>query len=153
MTFVIVGSLVTACLLFLQGIHILRKGNMRPFFKQPDLSQGSHPTLKLGNRFAGAIIYTIPGLAIVCILIAALFRNGVHSFYQWLSSHIVGLFGGLFLFTYGLVALLRPDVVIRWVASAHPDYDLAERNPSMQYFVRVLGVFVSGFALFVFSNL
>jgi len=153
MAFVIIGGLVTACLLLLQGIHIFRRGNMRPFFEQPNELPGTHTSLSPSAKYAAVSIYTIPSLAIFCLLVLALFRNDRQRLFEWLTGHVIGLLGGLFLLTYGLIALLRPDVVIRWVGSAYPDYDLGERNPSVQHFVRGLGVFVSAFGLFIFKSL
>jgi hypothetical protein len=144
MVLVIIGSLVTACLLLIQGVHI--------FFEQPGDLRGSQPCLSSVARFAAASLYAIPSVAIFCILTLALSRNG-HRLFDWLTGHVIGLGGGLFLLTYGLVALLRPDVVLRWVGSAYPDYDLGQRNPSVQHFVRGLGAFVAAFGLFVFKGL
>ncbi len=126
---------------------------MRPFFEQPSDLRGSKPSLSSWARFAAASLYAIPSVAIFCILILALFRNDPHRLFDWLTGHVIGLVGGLFLLTYGFVALLRPDVVLRWVGSAYPDYDLGQRNVSVQYFVRVLGAFVAAFGLFVFKSL
>jgi hypothetical protein len=153
MTFVIVGSLLTACLLLLQGIHIIRNGNMRPFFQQPGDLLSSRPSLKASARFAAASLYTVPSLAIFLVLLLALSKNDTHRIFDWLSGHAVAVFGGLFLLAYGLVALLRPDVVIKWVGSAFPDYDLGSRNASVQHFVRGLGAFVAAFGLFIFKGL
>jgi hypothetical protein len=153
MIFVIIGSLLTACLLLFQGIHIIRKGNMRPFFEQRGDLLSSRPGLRDSARFAAASLYTVPSLAIFCVLLLALSRTDAHRVFDWLSGHAMAVLGGLFLFTYGLVALLRPDVVIRWIGSAFPDYDLGSRNPSVQHFVRGLGVFVSAFGLFIFKGL
>jgi hypothetical protein len=153
MVLVIIGSLVTACLLLLQGVHILRNGNMRPFFEQFVDLRGSQPSLRFGARSAAAFLLILPSVAIFCILVLAFFKDDRHRLIDWLSGHAIGLFGGLFLLTYGLVALLRPDVVLRWVRSAYPDRDLGERNPSVQGFIRVLGVFVSAFGLFIFKSL
>lgn len=153
MALVIIGSLVTACLLLLQGLHIFRNGNMRPFFERPgDLRRG-RPRHSRGARLAATLLYTVPSLAILCILTFALFKNDRQYLFEWLSGHVVGLIGGLFLLVYGLVALLRPDVVLRWVGSAYADRDLGQRSPSVKQFVRALGAFLSAFALFIFRSL
>lgn len=153
MAFVIIGSLATACLLLLQGAHIFRSGNMRPFFEQPSSLGGSPPLLKRRARFAAASLYTVPSLVILCVLVIALFRNDRHGLFGWFADHVIAVLGGLFLVTYGLVALLRPDVVIRWVGAAYPDYDIGVRNPSVQHFVRGLGAFLAVFGLFIFKGL
>ena len=151
MAFVIVGSLVTACLLLLQGIHIARHGNMRVFFERSDDPHGSHSNLKPPARFAAVALYVIPSLAIFCVLVLALFKNDTHQLFGWLTDHLVAMVGGLFLLTYGLIALLRPDVVIRWVGSAYPNYDLGGRT--VQHFVRGLGLFLAAFGLFILKSL
>lgn len=153
MVLVVIGSLVTACFLLIQGVHIFRNGNMRPFIQQPGDLRSSQPSLSSGARFAAASLYTIPSVAIFCILTLALFRNDTHRLFEWLTGHLIGLGGGLFLLMYGLLALLRPDVVLRWVGPAGLDYDLGQRNPSVQYFVRGLGAFVAAFGLFVLKSL
>ena len=126
---------------------------MRPFFEQPSDLRGPHPSLKPGAKFAAASLYTVPSLAIFCVLVLALFRNDTHRLLDWLAGHVIAVAGGLFLVTYGLVALLRPDVVIRWIGAACPDYDLGQRNPSVQHFVRGLGAFLSAFGLSILKGL
>lgn len=126
---------------------------MRPFFEQRNDLSDSRPGLKRGAKFAAACLYTVPSLAIFCLLAFALLRNDAHRFLEWLAGHAIAVLGGLFLVAYGLVALLRPDVVIRWIGAAYPDYDLGERNPSVQHFVRGLGAFLSAFGLFIFKGL
>ena len=153
MVLVIIGSLVTACLLFLQGVHIFRKGNMRPFFEQPSGPSGSRPSLRSGPRVGTALLYSLPSVAIFCILTLALLRSDSHRLIEWLGGHVGGLVGGLFLLTYGLVAALRPDVVLKWVRSAHPDREFGERNPSLLPFVRGLGAVVFAFGILIFKSL
>ena len=126
---------------------------MRPFFEQSGDLRSSQPSLKFGARSAAAFLYILPSVSIFCILVVAFLKNDTHRLFDWLSGHVIGLFGGLFLLTYGLVTLLRPDVVLRWLQSAYPDRDLGERNPSVQRFVRALGVFLTAFGLFIFKSL
>jgi hypothetical protein len=153
MALVIVGSLLTACLLLLQGVHILRNGNMRPFFEESVDARGSEPRLSPLAKFAAASLYTVPSLAILCILTLALFRNDRRRLPEWLAGHAIGMVGGLFLLIYGIVALLRPDVVLGWIASAYPGYEFGQRDPLRQYFVRGLGLSISAFGLFIFKSL
>jgi hypothetical protein len=153
MVLVIIGSLLTACFLFIQSIHIFRNGNMRPFFEQPGELRGSQPGLSSVARFAAASLYAIPGFAIFCILVLAMYRNDTHRLFDWLAAHAIGLAGGLFLLAYGLVAVVRPDVVVKWIGSAHPAYNLGQRNPAVQHIVRGLGIFVAAFGLFVLKSL
>ena len=82
-----------------------------------------------------------------CPLIAAL--AVVHL--GWLADRFWGLFGGLFIVAYGLLGFLRPDVVLRWVAAAHPRSDLEQHNPAAQRFVRGLSIILGTMGLFVFA--
>ena len=60
--------------------------------------------------------------------------------------------GLLFLLGYGLVAVLRPSVVIRWVQSAYPNHDL-NREPSVPHWIRGIGTFIILFSLFLWVKL
>jgi hypothetical protein len=153
MVLVIIGSLVTACFLLSQSVHILKNGDMRPFFEQPGNLRASVPCMKRGARFAATILYAVPGIAIICILMLAVLKNDRFRLFDWLADHVIGLAGGVFLLTFGLISILRSDIVVRWVGSAYPDYDLGERNPSVLRFVRGLGAFISAFGLFVLKRM
>lgn len=153
MALVIVGSLVTACLLLFQGLHVIRDGNMRPFFQGPRKSRDSGPSLKRRARRAAALLYLITSGSIFCILVIALFRGDGPRLFAWLTDRGVELVGGVFLLSYGLVALVRPQIVLRWVGMAYQDPPLGVRGPSAQNFVRVLGGIVSAFGLLIFRNL
>lgn len=126
---------------------------MRPFFEEPSDFRGSRASLRSTAKYAAASFYAIPGAAIFCILMIALFRNGTDRLSHWLSSHVAGVLGGLFILAYGLVALLQPDIVLRWIGSAYSDYNLDHRNPSVRYFIRGLGACVAAFGLYIFMRL
>lgn len=153
MVLVIVSSLVTAFLLLLQGLHILRNSNMRPFFEQSSNLRGSRSSLRFGPRVAATLLYLLPSFGIVCILTIAFLRSDTHRLIDWMRGHGGGLIGGLFLLTYGLFALLRPDMILRWVRSAYPDPGFSDRNPSLRPFIRGLGALVSVFGLFILKSL
>ncbi|HVZ60140.1 MAG TPA: hypothetical protein VG892_05090 [Terriglobales bacterium] len=124
---------------------------MRSFFEQT--GEPREPGLRSGAKFAAASLYLIPSVAIFCILTFALLMNDTPHLIEWLMGHVIGLVGGLFLLTYGLVALLRPDIVLRWIGSAYTDYDLGQQSASLQHFVRGIGMFVSALGLFIFKGL
>ena len=126
---------------------------MRPFFLPTRDLLGSQPALRSEVRFAIVSLYAIAGMAIFCILSFALLRSDMHRLLDWVAGHAIGLFGGLFLLTYGLLALLRPDIVLRWIGSAYSDYDFNQRSPSAQHFVRGIGVFVAALSLIILKNL
>lgn len=156
MVIVIVGSLVIACLLLLQGVHILRNGNLRPFFlEQSDDLRDSRRRLSFSNSVAGACLHILPSVGVFCLLTIALFKADSDRIVDWLSGHVFALFGGLFLLTYGLAALLRPDVVIRSLRSAFPDREreIEERYSSAKAFIRALGAFLSILSLYILNML
>lgn len=153
---VIIASLVTACLMLFQGVHVLRDGNLRPFFvEQSDDQQGSERRLSFLNSLFFACLYILPSVGVFCLLAIALFKADTDRIVDWLSGHVFALFGGLFLLTYGLAALLRPDLVIRSLRSAFPDREreIEERYSSAKAFVRALGAFLSGFSLYILARL
>jgi hypothetical protein len=153
---VIIGSFVTACFLLFQGVHVLRNGNLRPFYlEQSDDLRGSERRLSFSDTVAGACLYILPSVAVFCLLAIALFKADKDRIIDWLSDHVFELFGELFLLTYGLVALLRPDVVIRSLRGAFPDREreIEERYSSVKVVVRSLGAFLSLFSLYVLNRL
>jgi hypothetical protein len=84
-------------------------------------------------------------------MVFALFKNDTHRLVDWVTGHILGWIGGLFLVVYGLMALVRPDVILRWLRSAYPDANL--EGTSAQLFVRALGAFVCGLGLLALKSL
>jgi hypothetical protein len=151
MVFVVVGGLATAFMLLLQGLHVLRSGDLRPFFEPPVHSLPSRATLALDRRIAGAGLYIVPSIAIFWILAGTLYRHGMHRTLAWFSDHGIGLVGGLFLLTYGVVTLMRPDIVAHTIRRTYPDEDLA--GNAVYRFLRILGVLVSVLALFILKGL
>jgi len=68
MALVIIGALLTASFSLVQALYILRSGSLHPFFLKPGVtSQSAAKPTKVG-RLRYALIYLIPGLAIVAIL-------------------------------------------------------------------------------------
>jgi hypothetical protein len=101
---------------------------------------------------AGTFTYAIPGLAILAILMRALLKIDRHRLLAWAVDHSGGLIGGFFMLGIGLLSLLRPDIMVRWLQSAYPKRELSEDNPSLVLFVRGLGVFISAFGLFIVAK-
>jgi hypothetical protein len=154
MVVVIIGSLVTAGFCLFQGIHILRNRNRRPFFfEQSDDVGRSEPNLRLSDAVFLACVYILPAVGVFCILTVALFKNDPYRIIGWVTGHIFELFGTLFILTYGLVGLFRPDVVLRHVLSNYPDRESLSRQASVQNCVRALGAFTTALTLYVFANM
>lgn len=125
---------------------------MRPFFERHSGFRDSQVVLRPSARAAAAGLYVLPSFAILGVLLLAAVRKGRQLVLEWLATHVITVLGGLFLITYGLVAFLRPDLVIKWIGYAFPDYDLGERDLSVQRFVKGLGFLIAAFGLFVFKN-
>jgi len=153
MALVIAGSIVAAIVLLFQGIHILRSGNMRPFFVESRDLGRAEPSLRSGPKYTAAGLHVVASAMIFCVLTLALLKNGTAPLFQWLTGHVGGVLGGLFLLTYGLLSFLWPDVVLRWVSSAYADYDVGRDIPSIRYFARGLGVCLVALGLYVFTRL
>ncbi|MBP7569754.1 MAG: hypothetical protein KBA95_06815 [Acidobacteria bacterium] len=153
MALVIVGGLVTACLLLSQGVHVMRKGNTRPFFQESGEMSDLQLSLKPGARLPVALLYLIPGAAILGLLVLALLRSDRPGLSEWLTDHGFELAGAIFLFVYGLVAILRSQIVLRWIASPYQDPEARLRSSSARSFIRVLGVILSAFGLYILKTL
>ena len=150
MAVAIVLSLATACLLLIQAAHILKNGETQMFFLQ---SRGAQESVHLrgSTKVTGALMYGIPACVVFCILAVAAAKNGLSVILRWIVADIGNLFGGIILFIAGLFALLRPDVVLRWAAAAHPDVETKLDNRFGKVLTRALGAFLSGFGLLILA--
>ena len=148
MILLVIGSLVTACLALLQGIHTIRTGTMQPFFDQ---SRDIPPYLTAAATVAYGMVYCLPSMALLAILAFSLSRN-LRRATAWLGGH-VGVAGACFLLLYGLVALLRPDVILGWIQSSYRDQVSKLMSSSSERFVRVLGFLAIVAALEIFNGM
>ena len=153
MALVIVGGLMTACLLFFQGIHVLKNGDMRPFFREPGGSSGPRLRVKPTAKLPLALVYVVPSAAVMSVLTLALVRSDKRRLLEWLTEHGVGLFGAVFFLAYGLVACLRPRMVIRWVQSPYEGEDPRLRSLSVRKILRGLGALLIAGGLFILGIL
>ena len=95
MILLVIGSLVTACLALLQGIHTIRTGTMQPFFDQ---SRDIPPYLTAAATVAYGMVYCLPSMALLAILAFSLSRN-LRRATAWLGGHV------------GELAVISNDVV------------------------------------------
>jgi hypothetical protein len=156
MAVVIIGSLLTACMLLLQGVHVLRNGNLQPFFfEQSDDLRSSERRFSFLRSVALASLYILPSAGIFCLLAIALFKADTDRVIDWLSGNVFDLLGGLLLLTYGLKCLLWPDRVIRSLRSVFPDSEpeFEEQYRSVIWIVRSIGVGMSALSLFILKKL
>jgi len=149
MILVVIGSLVTACLALLQGIHTIRTGTMQPFFDQ---SRDIPPYLTAAARVAYGMVYCLPSMALLAILAFSLSRN-LRRATAWPGGHVGELAGACFLLLYGLVALLRPDAILGWIQSSYRDQVSKLMSSSSERFVRVLGFLAIVAALEIFNGM
>jgi hypothetical protein len=148
----VIGSFVISGVLLIQGIHILKKGDMRPFFLQSGDLPGWKSNRRSSARFAIASVYLIPSIAIYCILTIAIFKNDKQVLFTWLMEHTYSVIGGFVTLIYGLMALLRPDVVIKWALSQYPGYNLEELNPWISHLTRISGVIMCVLSCTIFRS-
>ena len=96
------------------------------------------------------MVYCLPSMALLAILAFSLSRN-LRRATAWLGGHVGELAGACFLLLYGLVALLRPDVILGWIQSSYRDQ--VSKLVSSERFVRVLGFLAIVAALEIFNGM
>lgn len=153
MALVIVGGLMTACLLFYQGFHILKNGEMRAFFEESGGPGDSRLRVKPGARLPLALLYLVPSAAVMSVLTLALVRSDKRQLLEWLSEQWSGLFGAVFFLAYGLVAILRPRMVIRWIQSPYEGEDPRVQSLAVRNIIRGLGAFMFASGLLLLGTL
>lgn len=152
MTQTIGASVVLAVALLFQGAHTLKHGDLRPFFMESDGSRRVTPRLKPGFKYLVACLYVAPGILIFCVVTIALLESRTERLRQWLAVRAWAVLILSFIVGYGLVALARPDLVLRSVASTYSDAEWAEK-PLARNFVRFLGALMIALSLFACGKL
>jgi hypothetical protein len=67
----------------------------------------------------------------------------------WAREHFWDLLVGLFFVGYGILGVLRPGVVLRWVAAARPGSALDEDDPALRRWVRGLAWLLGAMGILV----
>jgi hypothetical protein len=147
MNFVIVGSFLFAAYTITQAIHILAHGDMRPFYLAR--TRTKKPQAKW-SRVLAAGVYITPGLFIVVLLVAELTKNGGRLLKLVVLGNPMGLLVGTIFECYGLVAILRPDIVLRQAMSAHPG-EFFEHKTFAATIARVVGVGLCVLGFFILT--
>lgn len=65
------------------------------------------------------------------------------------SGNAIGLVGPLFLLAYGLVAIVRPDIIAAAIQAAQPRRASELETPAVYRFLRIVGALVAAFALVI----
>jgi hypothetical protein len=116
-------SLLSLCILLGQGIRVILTENMRPFFWRKRSNDDAGPQLKpVARIFISALYVMSSGVLIYAMLDAIGSRHDNSSS----STQRVGdswslMTIALCLVMYGVMAITRPDIVIRWVLSIYVD--------------------------------
>jgi hypothetical protein len=145
---IFISALATACLLLLQGIHILKTGDIRMFFLTSK-SQDYPNSIRFTRRLAGSLIYGAPACAIFALLIFAVMKNGRHAMISRIATNSGNFIGGVILFTLALSAIIWPDWYMNGLQAAHPSVDIGRYEGLGRGLLRVIGAFWLLFSLIV----
>jgi hypothetical protein len=116
-------SLLSLCVLLAQGIRVILTGNMRPFFWRKRGNDGAELQLKPVARIFISALYVISSAMLIYAMLDVIgAKHGNSSS----STKLVGdswslMMIALCLVVYGVIATIRPDIVIRSVLSIYAD--------------------------------
>jgi hypothetical protein len=135
---IVFGWVLVILALTYQGVRILRTG-------QTDLSlvkpEDGHAPSGMARRVSYACVYLFSAGGMTAILATALARAGASRFQTWLASNFGMLFFSLCFAVAGLLLLLQPAVMIRWMIRDRPG--LAD-DKSAVLVMRFVGVCLLG---------
>jgi hypothetical protein len=118
------GALLAAVFLFIQGIYILRSGTLVPFFfSRPAYALLPNRTARIGY----AIFYLLIAFALSAVLVSAVMKTQPVPA-EWFANRGVALLGLIALFWVGVCALLRPSIILRWVQRTNPQLPSEDRS-------------------------
>jgi hypothetical protein len=149
--FIAVSSL-SLCVLLAQGIRVILTGNMRPFFWRKRGDDDAGLQLKPVARTFISALYVISSAVLIYAMLDVTGSNHGNSSS---STQRVGDSWSLMMIAvcfvvYGVIAITRPDIVIRWVLSIYVDTGTTySERASFRMTVMLLGaIFVcAGIAL------
>lgn len=148
MRIAIAGSILTLVIFVMQGIHVFKNGDMRPFLLDSDDLASRQPRLTHASRRLAVALFALMSMAIVYAL-----TDTIRSHYDrsalvgWLEANVVNAIGGISFLVYGFVAVARPRIVINSALSAYDRYDIGPHYSSIKRIVRYLGVVAIGAGL------
>lgn len=121
LAFINIGAFFIACLWWLQAVHVLKTGDIRPFFfsRAGDAKRTSPSSRPL--RYA--LVYAIPGFSIALLLLIALAKANKEILSRWTATHLNDLLVALALLASGLVFLARPEIIIKWAKNPYPELE------------------------------
>jgi hypothetical protein len=145
-------SLLSLCVLLAQGIRVILTGNMRPFFWRKRGNDGAELQLKPVARIFISALYVISSAMLIYAMLDVIgAKHGNSSS----STKLVGdswslMMIALCLVVYGVIATIRPDIVIRSVLSIYADTGtMYSERASFRMTVMLLGAILvcAGIAL------
>jgi hypothetical protein len=131
---VIVGWLVVAVFLLLQGIYTLRTGRITPFFARPIYLRSARG---LASRLGYSFVYLVPAVGAFIIIGVTLYREGIDRAEVWIVGNVGMVLGGSLFVVLGLLHLFEPECMLRWTVQTHPELS---RNSAVILTARVIGV-------------
>ncbi len=150
MPVVVILSLATACLLLVQAIHILKTGDTHLFFLSKTREGLRRQTLA-STKVGAVLVYGAPACAILLLLFLAATRSGGTAIMRRIAEDFGNLFGGVLLFSIGLLGVLSPTSILKGVQAAYPSADVDRESGFAAVLTRVLGAVLLGFGLLVLN--
>lgn len=141
---VITLSATIASLLIMQALHVLQTGETQLFFLRP-IRRENLVRVPQTLLLAHVLIYGVPGCAVFGILLLAAIRTGEERILHWFSANGGMCAAGIFFVVMGLLTMLRPDLLLRSVAAAHPNVAVDPENRSVKVVTTCIGVCLLGF--------
>jgi hypothetical protein len=142
-------SLLSLCV-FAQGIRVILTGNMRPFFWRSGRESDAELQLEPAARIFVATLYVASSALFVYAVLHASSRHDGDGSLARPGGYLWPMIIGLCLVGYGLIAIARPDIVIRAVLSIYVDTGtMYSERASFRMTVMLLGAILvcAGIAL------
>jgi hypothetical protein len=147
MAFVILMWLMTAGVLFYQGLYVIRTGQTMLFLTK---REHRHPPVGSLSRLAYAFVYWFPSVAMFVILATSLKRAGFGPLRAWLGRNSGMLFYALFLGAAGALQIAKPSMMLRWTLRNHPE--LADDRFAL-WITRLIGLALLCMAIFMLAKM
>jgi hypothetical protein len=147
MALVIVGWLLTACVLGYQAVHTLRTGQASWFCaRSVEPGRALRPLLRL----VYAILYAFPAVAIAAILTNEIARTGIKQIEDRIISNLGLLLLSSFFLIMGMLLLVRPERTLRWTLRTDPE---VVEGGAATVVGRLIGVAFMAFALITLAHI
>lgn len=147
MAFVALMWLAGAAFLFIQGVYVLRTGQVALMLAKPEHRPAPRGLLA---RSAWACFYLSTSLVMTALLANKIEDVGLDPLKAWLDDNFGMLFWSLMLAVVGIFCLWQPANMLRWTIRNYPRL---AGNRSMVITVRLIGLGILGIALTIMIRL